>query len=95
MKFKFKFTRPGREKLCGFSPSEFKTFLKRNGFRVHREFFSSKCKEAERNGRLYRFRHWAEEGFLVDISCKLNDFDRWANSTDEVVNFEEFKERMK
>jgi hypothetical protein len=54
-----------------------------------------KCSEAERGGRRYRFRHWAEEGFLVDISCKLNDFDRWANSTDEAITFEEFKERMK
>jgi hypothetical protein len=95
MKFKFKYTRPGRTKLCGFSQSEFKTFLRRNGFRVHREFFGLKCSEAERGGRRYRFRHWAEGGFLVDISCKLNDFDRWANSTDEAITFEEFKERMK
>ena len=43
---------------------------------------------ARRGNRLYRFRWWGAVGeFFVDVSCPLGDFDRWANSVDQVVPF--------
>ena len=33
--------KPRRKDLDGMSPSEFKTFLKKNGFRVRRDFFKT------------------------------------------------------
>ena len=67
---------PTREQLNGYSPSEFKTFLKRNDFRIPRNFWYSSI--AIRNNRYYRFRWWNEDGFVFDESCKIPDFDRWA-----------------
>lgn len=76
--------RPNRSKLCGMSPSEFKTLLKRKGHKVPRDFFKYSCTSVFRN-RLYRWRHWSDEGFIVDISCPKNDFDRWANSVSDRI----------
>ena len=86
MKFKFKSPRPTRDQLFGMSPSQFKTMLKRCEHSVSRDFFKMGSVSYYK-GRAYRFRWWSDEGFVVDVSCSLEDFDRWANSVDEVVNF--------
>ena len=91
MKFKLKYTKPTRNQLWGMSPSEFKTMLKRRGHSVPRDFF--KRSVSHYKGRAYRFRWWGDVygddtgEFFVDVSCPLKEFDRWANSVDEVVNF--------
>ena len=88
---KCKVKRPTRSQLHGMSPSELKTFLKRRGHSVVRDFFKRESVSHYR-GRAYRFRWWANE-FVVDVSCRLTEFDRWANSVDEVVNFKNWSER--
>lgn len=82
------FRKPTRAEL-GVSPSEFKTLLKGLGFKVPRDFFGFSSSVAKRQGRLYRFRWWAET-FEVDISCPVEEFDRWANSTDRTISLSEF-----
>lgn len=87
MKFKFKRVRPTREQLHGMSPSELKTLLKRRGYKIGRDFFKYGSIARYRN-RMYRFRWWYTNGeFFVDISCVRSEFDRWANSVEDVVNF--------
>ena len=79
--------KPTRDQLAGLSPSQFKTLLKRRGYRVSRDFFKMGSM-ARRGNRLYRFRWWGKVGgFVVDISCPLNEFDRWANSVEQTVAF--------
>lgn len=83
MKNRFKYkTRPTRGELGGLSPSEFKTKLKRNGFKVPRKFYANGS-IAYRDNRAYRFRWWSDN-FVVDVSCHMSEFDRWANSVEEV-----------
>jgi len=91
MKFKYLFKKPHRDHLWGMSPSQFKTLLKRMGFKVDRDFFKMGAM-AKKGNRLYRFRYWAFPDFFVDISCPLNEFDRWANSVDETVQLYNFLE---
>lgn len=86
MKFKYRVQKPRREQLWGLSPSQFKTLLKNRGYKVYRDFFKRGA-IAKKGNRLYRFRYWAFPDFFVDISCPLNDFDRWANSTSQTINF--------
>lgn len=90
MKFKYMFknSRPNRSQLNGMSPSEFKTLLRRKGFKVPRDFYCNST--AYRDNRAFRFRWWNATEFQLDISCKLNDFDRWANSTEYIVSFKEW-----
>ena len=71
--------RPNRIQLEGMSLSEFKTMLKRKGHKVPRNFCKYGCVSKYKN-RLYRWRYWANVGFVVDISCLMPEFDRWANS---------------
>lgn len=75
--------KPTREQLKGISCSEFKTRLKRLGYKVPREFFKIGS-IAKRGRRSYRFRWWSED-FMCDVSCDLLDFDRWANSTEKKI----------
>jgi hypothetical protein len=82
----YRHIKPSRDQLWGMSPSQFKTFLKKFGYKVNRDFFK-KGSTATKGNKLYRFRYWAFPDFFVDISCPLNDFDRWANSTDRTINF--------
>ena len=91
MRFKYKVEKPTRDRLWGMSPSQFKTLLKRKGFDVSRDFFKMGAM-AQKGNRLYRFRYWAFPDFFVDISCPLNEFDRWANSVDRTINFYNFLE---
>jgi hypothetical protein len=65
--------------------------LKLRGFSVDRDFFKTGAM-AQKGNRLYRFRYWAWPDFFVDISCPLNEFDRWANSVDKTINFYNFIE---
>jgi len=90
MKYKYIAKRPKRDQLHGFSPSEFKTLLKRRGYKVPRRFF--KYSLARKGGRTYRFRWWSAEGFLIDKGCVYKDFDRWANSVDEVITINNWLE---
>jgi len=86
MKYKYRAKRPKREQLHGMSPSELKTLLKRRGYKIGCDFF--KFCIAKYKNRSYRFRWWYTGGeSYVDISCVYSDFDRWANSTEEVVTF--------
>jgi hypothetical protein len=85
MKFKYQAKKPTRDQLAGLSPSQFKTLLKLRGYKVSRDFFKFAA-VAYKNGRAYRFRYWSPE-FLVDMSCPLDQFDRWANSVDVTTNF--------
>lgn len=89
MKFKYKYRRPTRDQLGGMSPSEFKTMLKLRGYAITRDFFKMGS-IAVYKGRRYRFRWWSDE-FVVDVSCPIPDFDRWANSVDEVEYFSDWK----
>lgn len=86
MKFKYKAVRPKREQLHGLSCSEFKTLLKRRGYKISRDLFRYGCL-ARKGGRTYRFRWYSDGEFFVDKSCIRSDFDRWANSVDEVFTF--------
>ena len=90
-KFKYTVQKPSRDRLWGMSPSQFKTMLKRKGFTVSRDFFKMGAM-AKKGNRLYRFRYWAWPDFFVDISCPLNEFDRWANSVDETIQLHNFLE---
>ena len=90
MKYRY-VSKPSRAQ-AGMSPSELKTFIKRRGYRVHRDFFK-RGSVARCRGRLYRFRWWAEQGFVVDISCSVVDFDRWANSVEDTISFQDWIER--
>ena len=92
MKFKYRAQKPDRDRLWGMSASQFKTLLKRRGFKVDRDFFKMGAM-AKRGNRLYRFRYWAFPDFFVDISCPLNEFDRWANSVDTTINFSDVVEK--
>jgi|GEM_PF-1424045 len=83
MKFKYTQPKPTRKQLHGFSASEFKTLLKRRGYKIERSFFKNGS-IAQYKGRLYRFRWWNDE-FFVDMSCPKDEFDRWANSVDNVI----------
>lgn len=73
----------------GMSRSEFKTRLRRAGFKVLRDFWGRGCMITLLAGRYYRVR-FEDTQCLVDQSCKLADFDRWANSTEQVLEFKEF-----
>ena len=84
MKFKHRASRPKRDQLNGMSPSEFKTLLRRRGYTIGRDFFKYGCQARYKN-RSYRFRWYSDGGFSVDKSCLRSDFDRWANSVDEVI----------
>ena len=86
MNLKYKATKPTRDQLWGMSPSQFKTMLKRRGHSVSRDFFK-RGSVSHYKGRAYRFRWWDGEDFVVDVSCPLEDFDRWANSVDEAEYF--------
>ncbi len=95
MKFKYKPKKPNRAQLHGMSPSQFKTMLKRRGYKVSRDFFKAGS-IATYKGRLYRFRWWGQDGeFFVDMSCPISEFDRWANSTDNVIQFFNWQEGVK
>lgn len=85
------------------SKSKLKTWLKRKGFKptygdTYRDCL--KCGVLSKNGRYYRFRsnehefEGGEKRWTVDVSCPIDDFDRWANSCDEhAVELEEFMKR--
>lgn len=87
--------KPRPADLDGMSPSEFKTFLKKNGFRVRRDFFKMGS-VASKGSRFYRLRWWGDgydefAGFVVDVSIPKSRFDRWANSVYTVLSIDEFK----
>lgn len=80
--------RPTKQQL-GMPRHKLKTLLKRSGYKVKRHFFKwgvCVCMKGKRN---YRFRWWADEGFVVDISDL--DFDRWANSVERTILFETWR----
>ena len=84
--------RPNRDQLNGLSLSQLRTLLKRRGHKVPRKIYYLGYVTQFRN-RLYRFRWWTDKNFVVDISCPLSDFDRWANSCDETVSFDTWRSR--
>lgn len=78
--------RPTRDQLAGYSLSEFKTFLKQLGHNVPRNLESTGY-VTKYDGRCFRWRWWSEVGFEVDRSEPIEDFDRWANSTEQTYFF--------
>lgn len=89
---RWKYTRPSNASMriaTGLSRSEFKTRLRLAGFKVPRDFWGRGCMITLRAGRYYRVR-FENTQCLVDQSCKLADFDRWANSTEQVCVFNQF-----
>jgi len=84
--------KPSRKELDGLSPSELKTLLKRNNFKIKRGFFKYGS-IARKGSRLYRFRY--NQGmFVVDISEEKKNFDRWSNSVQEVQVFSYFRRNL-
>ena len=70
-----------------------KSALKHLGFKVPKNFWGFGCHIAYKKSRLYRFRLVDIDGkkcCVVDESCLKRDFDRWANSTEDVYSFEDF-----
>lgn len=91
--------KPTKQQLAGMSCSEFKTLLKTHGYLVDRDFFK-RGSMAQRGGRLYRFRWWGtpttnDFTFVVDISCSVVEFDRWANSVERTITFFEWSQENK
>jgi len=79
-----------RDQLAGYSLSEFKTYLKQLGHKVPRNLANTGYITVYQN-RAYRWRWWSDEGFVVDVSGPLEEFDRWANSVEETYSFGEMK----
>ena len=79
-----------RDQLAGYSLSEFKTYLKQLGHKVPRNLATTGY-VTEYQNRAYRWRWWSDEGFVVDVSGPLEEFDRWANSVEETYSFGEMK----
>lgn len=86
---KFKFTRPKRHQLSGWSRSKVKTALKQVGAKVPRDLFGWSSGVFVFKNRLCRIR-WSGAETEIDISCPRADFDRWSNSTDNTVTLAEF-----
>ena len=82
--------RPTKQQL-GMPRNRLKTLLKRRGYKVDRRFFKWGVCVCTKGQRHYRFRWWADEGFVVDISDL--DFDRWANSVERTIAFETWREQ--
>ena len=57
----------------------------------HSTYFYGKSYRFVGSGKFVRFRFGAGE---VDISCSVNDFDRWANSTEHTYPIPEFIEKF-
>lgn len=91
MRLKYRAQKPSRDQLWGYSASEFKTLLRQLGYKIPRDFFKRGA-IAQRGNRLYRFRYWAHPEFFVDVSCAIPEFDRWANSVDQTLNFYNWQE---
>jgi len=89
IKLKYKSPRPIKSKI-GMNPSRLKVMILRRGYRLpdKREFYKYGS-VAYYKGRAYRFRWWSDIP-MVDISCPRVDFDRWANSTDKSITFQEW-----
>ena len=73
------------------SRSEFKTWLKRRGFRVRRNFYQW-YSVGTRGGRQYLFGFMDQdsEHYGVRVGCPMHEFDRWAVSTERHVRLDEW-----
>lgn len=78
--------RPTRDQLNNYSLSELKTFLRKRGHIVPRNFPSAGY-ITRRGSKMYRWRWWSDGGFVVDVSESISNFDRWANSTESTKKF--------
>jgi len=88
-----------RNILAGYSKSEFKTLLKKWGYkRITRNFFTNGS-VTHRDNRLVRIRWQGTVSFgpkpkdttpMVDVSCTIAEFDRWANSVDRRITIPEW-----
>ena len=90
-RFKHRWIKPRatRQELAGYSYSGFKTLLRRLGYTVARDFFKTSGGVVKYRNRLYRFRYW-NDPFVVDVSCPVGEFDRWANSVERTITFAEW-----
>ncbi len=85
-----RYYRPTRADL-GMSLSAFKTWLWLHGFRKDRAVFSRWNCDFRRGNRRFRLRYDATVTAVVDVGD--NDFDRWANSTEETLTLTQFMEK--
>lgn len=87
--------RPNKEQLGGLRPSDLKTLMRQCGFKVPRGFYSQWYYPAKRDDRLYMITYNDDGHVCMRISEPLDQFDRWANSTEEFVHIQEFIDRYK
>jgi hypothetical protein len=76
----------------GLSQRQLKALLKYHHYKVPRDWHRRDY-VAQKGNRLYRFRWWTQEGFLVDVSEPLLSFDRWANSTYQTLSWRDFQKQ--
>ena len=73
---KYRYSRPKRDQLNGFSCSEFKTRLKRLGHEVPRNFFGMGGCMSKFKNQYYYF-SWEFFEFKVYISKDIDEIDFW------------------
>ena len=77
-----------RKEIGKMSKSDIKTWFRMNGFKLHyrdnwRTVLKYGCGTFVRNNRFYRLRNNGPGyTWVVDVSCLVPDFDRWANSSE-------------
>jgi hypothetical protein len=66
-----------------YSKSKLKTLLRLAGFKPQKHYNWRNVMQSghfQKGNRYYRFRCTLEGKYVYDMSCKKEDFDRWANS---------------
>ena len=81
--------KPNKEQLGGVRPSDLKTLMRQCGFKVPRGFYSQWYYPAKRGDRLYMITYDAGQ-VCMRISEPLDQFDRWANSTECFMPIRDF-----
>ena len=97
MSSKWKFRRPKRHQLSGMSCSELKGLLRRTvgPNRIRRNFFGWQGAVFQWKNRMYRIRWSAPDECMVDVSCEVADFDRWANSCEDEITLSDLVNRLR
>ena len=88
---KYRYTRPKRNQLNGFSCSEFKNWLKRLGHKVPRDFFGMGGCMSYFNHRYYYF-SWELSEFNVYVTKDVSEIDFWHYLDESIKNPIPFKQ---
>ena len=89
IQMKYRYSRPNRDQLNGFSCSEFKTWLKRLGHEVPRNFFGVGGCMSKFNNRYYYF-SWEFSEFKVYISKDIDEIDFFDHLLRNPIPFKQF-----